>query len=196
MSTASPNSGIGSSFSDFGINDDRNRSVIDELDLHVGAELAGLDWLAQVRGELADELLVERDGYLGLGGTDIGGAIPLSRAGEQGELADNQQIALHILDRKIHQALGIVEDAQTDNLPTQPLNVLGSVRLFHSQQHQKSRANGSSDLAINRHGCFRNTLNHSAHSINQSAPCRPAGDWPGGAGEPMEMAGSPFVQSF
>ena len=109
------------------------RPVIGEADIHVRAELAGLDGAAEVLGKAGDQLLVKRDGYFGPGGSAIGRTISFFRAGKQSELADQQNISLGVLNRAVHHPLIIVKDAKANNFPAQPFGIFGSIGFLNSQ---------------------------------------------------------------
>src|SRR5258706_7240367 len=64
------------------IDEDRDRSVIDEADLHIGSELPALYRLAQICRGFAQKGLIERDRDLRPGGAAVGRAISFARAGE------------------------------------------------------------------------------------------------------------------
>src|SRR5829696_7895580 len=67
-----------------GVQDDRHRSVVDELDLHPGTEDARLDRHAE-RAQLVAEALVERLRNLRTRGGREARAVPLRRIREQRE---------------------------------------------------------------------------------------------------------------
>jgi len=77
----------------------------------VSAKLARRDGAAQLLRQPADELFVQRDGDFGPGGTAIGRTVPFVCAGEQGELADHQNLTTHVLNGKIHHPLIVIKDA-------------------------------------------------------------------------------------
>ena len=110
-------------------------TVVDQLHLHVGAELARLNLLAEKVGKPTDKLLVHGDGHLGLGGVDIAGSVAFLGAGHQRELADEQNAAVgHIGDGQIHHPVGIVEDAQGNNLAAKPVDVLVGVGILNAEE--------------------------------------------------------------
>src|SRR6266487_7197446 len=96
-------------FSRLSVDHDRDGAVVDQRHLHVCPEIPGLDRLAEIQGELAQERFVKRKGELGPGSATVGGAIPFPGAGEQSELADHQKLATSFLHGAIHDALLVVE---------------------------------------------------------------------------------------
>jgi hypothetical protein len=77
------------------VEDDRDRPVVDEFDLHPRAEQAGLDVDAEVAQRLA-EACVERRGLLGRGGACEARAVSLRRVRDQRELADDESFAARL----------------------------------------------------------------------------------------------------
>src|SRR5437660_1355325 len=74
------------------IEDDRDRAVIDELELHLRAEHSRLDRDAE-RAQLVAEALVERLRLLGWRGVDEARAVSLRRVGDERELGDDHHAA-------------------------------------------------------------------------------------------------------
>ena len=103
-------SGSGS-FAKFRVNDDGDRSVVDQVNGHIGAEPARLHGSAQVRRQLLEKRFVERNRDFGRCGTAVGGAISLFGAGKKRELTDDEDLTGDIGDRSIHHALIIIEDS-------------------------------------------------------------------------------------
>lgn len=95
-----------------GVNEDGDGSVVGERDLHVGAELAGMNVFTEELGETCDEFVVHRDGKVGFGCTNVAGSVAFARAGHKRELADEEDVGVgHLSDGEVHDALGVVEDA-------------------------------------------------------------------------------------
>src|SRR3954451_16321539 len=84
------------------LDEHRDRSVVDELDLHRSPEDAALG--AQPIGES----LVQRLGLLGPRGRDVGRAVAAPRVAVERELADHERLAL--AERLVHPALAVGED--------------------------------------------------------------------------------------
>ena len=129
----------------------------------MGAELAGLNWLAQVEFEPVDKLLVKGDGNLRSGGAAVRGAIAFPGAGKQRELADQQDAALDVLHREVHNSGLVIEDAQPDDLPAQPLDVLRRIGFLDGEQHDQSPLDGTLDGAVDDDLGFRRPLDDGSH---------------------------------
>src|SRR6266576_3979474 len=93
------------SFPALRVTGDRYRTVIHQTHLHVGAEFAGLNRLAQTFGEFATESFVKRNRDVRSRRAGVGWPVPFFRAGEQGELADEQNVATDFLRRAVHCAV-------------------------------------------------------------------------------------------
>ena len=59
----------------FRVNDNRYGAIVQEGHVHVGPELAGLNWLTEVGAELGNHAFVKWDSHVGPGGFDETGAI-------------------------------------------------------------------------------------------------------------------------
>ena len=84
------------------IHADGDRSVVDNFHLHVGAELAGAYRLAQKRGELSAESLVEGYGDIVRCGTEPRRTVTLLVRCKEGELAHYQGLTAHVEDAAVH----------------------------------------------------------------------------------------------
>ncbi len=73
-----------------GIEDDRDGAVVQQFDVHHGAEFAGGHRVAEGDGEFPPEGVIERPGELRARGLMERRAAALARAGIEGELADNE----------------------------------------------------------------------------------------------------------
>src|SRR5215211_182314 len=83
---------------------ERHRAVVDQLDLHQGAEHATR------RPQPFADLFVERLGVLRAGGVDVGRPVALAAVAVERELRDAQHLA--VAQRLVHPPLGVREDAQ------------------------------------------------------------------------------------
>src|SRR5207247_2190161 len=68
-------------------------------------------------------------------------------AGEERELADDEKVSSDLLDGAVHDAVFVIENPQTGDLPAQPLEVLVRVRLLDGQQHEQPLQDGPFDIA-------------------------------------------------
>ena len=119
----------------FGVDADGHRTVVQQFHFHVGAELARTDFLAQTDAQFLAEVFVHRDGDVGFGRADVRGAVTLLGRGMQGELAYDQQAAVHFADGLVHDAVFIVENTEGDNLFAEPVGILLRVGFFDADQN-------------------------------------------------------------
>jgi len=94
------------------------RPVVDELDLHVGAELAGGHRRVALTRD-AQHGVVERAAERRRRGAREARAVAARGVGRQRELADQQQAAAHVLHAAVHLAGVVGEDAQLQQLVDQ-----------------------------------------------------------------------------
>lgn len=80
----------------FTLKNDRYRTIILDLNEHMGAEYPFLHGNAQP-SQVVDEMIDKRLGDLRRGGVDEAGAAPFARVGIQGELRYYEHFAAHIL---------------------------------------------------------------------------------------------------
>ena len=86
-----------------GLQQDRHRPVVDQLDVHVGAEDAGLDRHA-LGAQRLDERLVDRLAVLGRRGVGEARPVALAGVGVERELRDGQHLAADVGERQVHEA--------------------------------------------------------------------------------------------
>src|SRR5690606_15338244 len=85
-------------------------------------------------------LLIEPDRVLGRGGGGEAGTPALAAIAEQGELADHEDLAAHLLHREVHPAPLVGKGAEMDGLFRQVADVLRPVALAHAEQHEPTAA--------------------------------------------------------
>ena len=134
----------------------RHRAVVDELDLHHRPEDAALGLQA------IGEALVERLGLLRSRGGDVGGAVALARVAVEGELADDEHLALRA-QRLVHAAFGVGEDPQGRDLVGEPVAHGLIVVVRDAEQHDHARADRCRGLAVDAHGGAADALHQRAH---------------------------------
>jgi hypothetical protein len=122
-----------------------------------------LDGFAEILFESSDELVVERNGDVRAGGAAVGGAIALFSAGKQGELADEQNAPLDVLNGAVHHAVVIVKDSESDNFSAQPFDVFGRVGDFDRKQNEQAGLDRSFDVSTNRDVSSGDSLDDCAH---------------------------------
>ena len=148
----------------FAIDDDRHRAIVDEGDVHHGSKAALSDGFGKARGEEFTELLVERFGVVGFGGANEGGTISLFGAGVEGELADDEGVAIRREKGMIHASFLVFKDAHVGDLAREPLGIDDLVVLLDAEEDEKAGVDFGDDLALDGDGCFGDSLDHCAHT--------------------------------
>src|SRR5215208_898925 len=111
-----------------------DRTVVDERHLHVGAEGAALG------AEGRSHALIERLRVGRRRRVDEARPVALARVAVERELGDAQQLPADVPDRAVQLPLGVLEDPQPLELAGQAIGLLGCIAGPHPEQHQQSRA--------------------------------------------------------
>lgn len=106
-----------------GVEEDGDWAVVKKTDFHVSGKDSGLHGLSSEFLKFLTEGLVISVALVGWGGIVEAWAVALFVAGNKGELTDDEQLAVDVGKRLIHQSLGVLEDAQVGNLAGHPFNV-------------------------------------------------------------------------
>src|SRR5262249_238826 len=104
---------------------------------------------AEILLKSLEEFFVESNRELGTCRAAVRRAIAFSRARKEGELADEKDFALNILDGEIHDAGFIVEDAQSNDFAADPFDVVGCVGLFNGEKDEQTFLNSAFGCAGN-----------------------------------------------
>jgi len=114
--------------------------VVHEADLHVGAEPAAFDadTLSRERDEPTEQPLALRRRR------SAGEARPQAarRVGGEGELRHGEELARHVLERQVHPALAVGEDAVADDALGEAPRLGIAVAPLHADERQESRSYG------------------------------------------------------
>src|SRR5919198_6584236 len=102
------------------VENDRDRALVHQLDLHPRAEGAGLDVYPERAQRLA-EALVERLGFLGRSGLGKARPVSFGRVREQRELTDDEGRAASVEERAVELPLLVLEDPQARDSSGKPL---------------------------------------------------------------------------
>src|SRR5205085_41084 len=92
------------------VDDDSHGTIVVDLDVHVGAEATAADANPEAL-EMLGEGFDRRRGCFRVGGAVEARTAAAADVGDEGELADHQRFAAHVLKGKIEAALAVVEDA-------------------------------------------------------------------------------------
>jgi hypothetical protein len=149
-----------------------HRPIIDQMDLHVSGKLAGLHNGVGLAG-LGYEVVVKALAICGRCGAGKAGAIAAAYIGGQSELTHHQQstlqtLAIQILQRAIHLAVFVAENAQLQKLAQHLVSIGHRIALFCTQEQQQTLLYLSNHLAIYYHSCFKHTLRYTNHSKSLS----------------------------
>ena len=148
-----------------GVDADGDGAVVEQLHLHVGAEFSRTHFLAQGRREVLAEALVQGDGDLVPGGTDVRWAVSFLGRGVQGELADDQNVASRVEDGAVHYAVFIVKDAEVHDFLAEPVDVFLSVCFLDAYQYQQTPSDGRLAMSVDGHRCVCGALYHYSHVL-------------------------------
>jgi hypothetical protein len=96
------------------VEEQSNRAIIQEADVHVGLEGAGLD-IDSEASEFGGDGLIEWHGGFGAGCIDEAWASAFAAVTVEGELADEEHAAGDIGESEVHFSFGIFEDAESGN---------------------------------------------------------------------------------
>lgn len=155
--------GLRGLFAGLGVEEEGDGAVVDEGDLHSGAETAGGDGPVEVRVEAGDHRLVEGDGAIGVGGAMPAGAGAFFGAGEEGELADQENPTAAVEDAAVHDAGVVVEEAEVDDLRSEPVDVVGGIGLLDAEKDEEAGGDGAGDFIFDGDGGGADSLEDGAH---------------------------------
>jgi len=155
--TPAPSFGAGSVASRLEVEQQRDRSLVDQLDAHRGAEAAALHLDAEAR-ELVAEGRDQRLGDLRLRRALEGGPAAAIGAGEERELGDEQQAAADLGQRPVHPPALVVEDPQAGELGGRAAHHLEVVPGRHADQRDEAAPHRSHFRALHFDAGPRNSL--------------------------------------
>jgi hypothetical protein len=145
-------SGIGSE-----IDHERDRTVVDQLDLHAGAEAAVSDLEAGGAPRL-DQALERGAGLPGRRRALERRPAPARERGEERELGDEQDRAAGGAQVEIHPSFRVVEQAQVGDLLRGGRDLAVAVSDLHARQHKEPASDRAELLSAGRHARTRNAL--------------------------------------
>ena len=144
---------------------DRGGAVVDELDLHVGAEAAGGHRRPQVPQGGHDQVH-QGLGVIGGRGLDPGGAAALVGVAVEGELADDQHLAGGVGHRTVHHPVVIGHDPQAPDLVGQLARLGLGVVPVHTDQHAETGPDLADRLVADPHPGPRHPLHQTPHGTH------------------------------
>ena len=126
----------------------RDGTVVDQLDIHVLLELTGLDG-NPLPAHFGHETAVQLIGLIGTRRGHEAWTATLATVGDQRELTDDQHLAVNVGQRTIHFSVTILKHAQAGNFLGQVNNILLVVIVRDSQEHQKAAFDLTDRVAVN-----------------------------------------------
>jgi hypothetical protein len=162
----------------------RDGAVIDEVDLHLGLKLSGLD-RDTLFSYLKDQLFVESFGFGGFFCVGKRGPSPFSAVAIESKLGDHQHLSPDLPEGKIELSGGIFEYSQVRKLGNHVGDVLFSIALTHTQEDQKALADLSSNPALNINSCRFHPLDDRPHKTSMPNLGLGIGDWGLGIGQTL-----------
>src|SRR5918994_5003321 len=157
-----PDLPAGECASPLAVEHDRDRPVVDELDLHPGAEdpvLHGDPELTQRSAEpLVAPFRLRRSGRAA-----EARPVTLARVRAQRELTDDEYTATGVEHCSIEATLVVLEDPQPRDLPGEAFGVGGFVSGGHPEQHEQTILDLPHDAAAGPHRRTGDALDHGPH---------------------------------
>jgi hypothetical protein len=143
------------------IQDDRDRSIVDQFDFHVGAEFACLN-PNTTAARSREKILVEPPRVVGRRGSGEGRAA-LSSIRVERELRDHQQLADDRIECQIHFTLGIREHPHPDYPIDQKVSISLGVIAADSKQDQVAVTDTARDPVGDPYLSAAHPLNNRTH---------------------------------
>src|ERR687888_2069533 len=144
------------------VENDRDRALVHQLDLHPRAEGAGLDVYPERAQRLA-EALVERLGSLGRSRVGEARPVPLRRVREQRELTDDEGRAAGVEKRAVELSLLVLEDPQARHAPGEPLGRRRVVAARNPDEDAEAGADLGAHPAADEHAGAGDPLDDGSH---------------------------------
>lgn len=146
----------------FAVDDDGDRALIGEGDVHVGAELAGGDFDAELAG-FFDKLVDHFCRGGGFHGADETGAASFSGVAVECELGDDEESSLNVEEGEVHLVVLVGEDAQVDGFFEDVLQIGGGIALPYSEQDEESCSDLADGLVVDHDRGMGDALKDGAH---------------------------------
>lgn len=151
------------SLAEAGVDEDGDGAVVGEGDFHVGSEDAACDGFSEFGFEGGAEGLVEGFGDGRRGGGEERRTVSFAGGGVEGELADDDDIALDFLDGAVHFAFVIGEDAHAGDFRDEPGEVIRGVAFLDAEEDEESGAGLGDGFRIDGDGGVEDALEDGSH---------------------------------
>src|SRR6266540_1660496 len=146
------------------VEQDRDRSLVHELDLHRRAEDAGGDREPLLADQRA-EPLVQRVRRLGRRRKDEARPVALARVAVERELGHDEHAAGDLGEREVHLPRCVLEHAQRRHLVGEQAGVVLPIVASHPEQHREPAADPPGRPSLDPHLRPRDPLHHRAHRL-------------------------------
>src|SRR5437879_5425183 len=150
---------VARSVSSSAVEQDRDRAVVHQLDLHVLLEGAAAN-REPVHFERAGERLDSFAGDLRIGRRVPRRPAPSTRVSVEGELGHDQDLAAGVLDRAVHLPLLVLEDPKGRDLRREPCLLAVHVGPPDADQDEEAGADLRDDLVCATYGRAGDALQH------------------------------------
>ena len=147
------------------LQDNRDRTVVDERYVHHRSEAACLDGVYARRAESFAEVVEELRCLLGRGGSDEVGTPALARVREEGELGDGEGCSAGVFHAVVHLPFFVGHDPESCYLLGQPVRFWFSVSVRDADEQQEARAYGGDPVSCDRNGGFFDSLEYYAQGL-------------------------------
>src|SRR5436190_8625529 len=145
-----------------GLDEERDGTVIDQLDLHSGCKLPGGDGCSEISQGLR-ERVDETLGLLGGRGGRPRRAPAAPGVAVERELADDEGGAADRAEWRVHHPVGVVEDAEVPHLLGQLAGDGLGVVVRHADEHAQARADLADNIGTDAHTGLGHALHERPH---------------------------------
>lgn len=144
------------------IEQESHRAAVVQLDFHVLLKASGCDIDCHAT-QFCNESPIELIGLLGASGPDEAGTSPFRAVSQKSELADDEDSAADLLDREIHLAVMVLEDAESGDFLRKGDAVGVGVIDFDSEKHEQAGGDFAGDFLGDGDLGSGDTLNNCSH---------------------------------
>lgn len=122
------------------VQEDGHRTVVDEIQSHMGAK-GSFGYFDTIIAEGLIEILPDLLGMNRFTCCSKAGAIAVSYIGEKGELWDGHDLPTDLQQGEVHFSLSILKEPHVDNLPGGVVHLVRSVMIINSDQEKEPLSN-------------------------------------------------------
>ena len=148
----------------FRVHHDGHRAVIEQGNLHIGAENAAFGFQSVFRNFFF-KIIKKRNSLFRFCRIDEGRTVAFFIIRNERKLAYAKDFTGNIHHRKIHFAILVAENSQVDDFLHQPVGIVLLIVFSNTDQQKKSALDFSGRFAVNLHARMRNPLYYSFHLV-------------------------------